>query len=124
MQIPPKLLSYATNLYRQHSVVSSAQTFTLKGTKENTRPTLICQQIYASCLRLGKQKHFNNAQQIELNYRVEEVFIRGSSSIWRTSEIRADRGQTESEYIILIRIVQRRFTITEWMDVGCIGFML
>ena len=100
-QTPPKLVFYAANLYRQHSVVSSAQDFTLGGTKENTRPTPICQQTYPSCLCLGRQKTFNDAQQFELNCLAEEAFIRGTSSIWRTSEVRADRRKIETECIVL-----------------------
>ena len=123
-QMPPKLVFYAVNLYRQHSVVLSAQAFTLTGTKENTLPVLICQQIHPSCLCLVKQKQFSDARQFELNYQAEEAFIRWSSSIWRTSEVRADRRPIESEYIILVRTAQRRITITGWVHVDRTGFML
>jgi len=61
---------------------------------------------------------------VDLNYEVEEAFVRGSSSIWHTSDVRAERRQIESKYIILINMAQKRFTITGWVHVGRVGFML
>jgi len=75
--------------------------------------------MYPSRLCLGKQKQFNDAQHFGLNYQVEEVFIRGAH--WKYVQI---RGQIEPEYTILIRIAQRRITITGWVPVGRTGFML